>query len=117
MINIALLPDRTGGTLPVWPALEPIVVLPVSDKHLQYAQEIASKLMESLGIPIPIDSRSEKLGRKIRDAETLKTPYMLIAGDKEIEHKQVTIRKHKYGEKGAFTLQEFIQYFKRELSE
>ncbi len=114
---IALLLEHTGGNLPVWLAPEPIVVLPVSDKHLQYAQEITSKLMESLGIPIPIDSRSEKLGRKIRDAETLKTPYMLIVGEKEIEHKQVTIRKHMHGEKGAFTLQEFIQCFKKELSE
>ena len=117
MINIALLPDRTGGNLPVWPAPEPIVVLPVSDKHLQYAQEIASQLIESLEIRISIDRRSEKLGRKIRDAKTLKTPYILIVGEREIDHKQVTMRKHMHGEKGTVTLEEFIQCFKMELSE
>ena len=114
---IALLLEHTGGNLPVWLAPDPIIVLPVSDKYLPYAEEIAGELMESLGIPIPIDSRSEKLGRKIRDAETMKTPYMLIVGEKEIEHKQVTIRKHRHGQKGAITLEEFVQSFKEELSE
>ncbi|MEO1050512.1 MAG: threonine--tRNA ligase [Bacteroidota bacterium] len=114
---IALLLEHTRGNLPVWLAPEPITILPVSDKYLPYAQEIANELMERLEIPIPIDSRSEKLGRKIRDAETLKTPYMLIVGEKEVENKQVTIRQHQHGEKGALTLEEFIQSFKIELSE
>ncbi|MEL7006301.1 MAG: threonine--tRNA ligase, partial [Bacteroidota bacterium] len=114
---IALLLEHTGGNLPVWLAPEPISVLPVSDKYLPYAEEISNMLIETLEIPVPIDSRSEKLGRKIRDAETQKTPYMLIVGEKEVNEKQVTIRQHKHGEKGTTSLEEFIELFKNELSE
>ncbi|MCB9064487.1 MAG: threonine--tRNA ligase [Chitinophagales bacterium] len=104
---IAVLLEHCGGELPLWLTPEQVKILPISDKYMDYCQEVQNKL-KSAGIRSEIDDRAEKIGKKIRDTELKKVPYMLIIGEKEAEENKVSVRVHKEGDKGSVGIQEFI---------
>lgn len=109
----AVLIEHCAGNFPLWLAPEQFIILPISEKFHDYAQEVKS-LLEEHDVRGSIDERDEKIGRKIRDAEVAKIPYMLIIGEKEQMENKVTIRKKFEGDKGALSVDEFIQLFKAE---
>lgn len=104
---IAVLLEHCGGDLPLWLMPVQVKVLSISDKYADYTEMVYRTLKEA-GIRAELDDRSEKIGRKIRDTELMKVPYMLIIGEKEMNEEKVAVRKHKEGDKGAVTLDEFI---------
>jgi threonyl-tRNA synthetase len=111
---VAVLIEHCAGNFPLWLSPEQITVLPISEKYADYAQEVLSVLEEN-DIKGLIDHRDEKIGRKIRDAEVKKIPFMLIVGEKEAEEKKVSVRKHGQGDAGSVTLEEFIKLFQDEI--
>lgn len=104
---IAVLIENCAGNFPLWLAPLQVKILPISDKYSEYAHQVAATL-KSADIRAEIDDRSEKIGRKIRDTELMKTPYMLIVGEKEMNEQLVSVRKHGEGDKGAVTVADFI---------
>lgn len=108
---IAVLLEHCGGDLPLWLAPVQVKVLPISDKYADYAQKVAATLKRA-DIRAEIDDRQEKIGRKIRDTELAKIPYMLIVGEKEAAEEQVAVRKHGEGDKGAVALDAFADEIK-----
>ncbi len=112
---IALLIENNGGNFPVWLAPNKVTILPISSKYIPYCQQIANEINETLDLQIEVDEREEKIGRKIRDAEIQKTPYMLIVGEIESSENKVSIRKHGEGDKGMILVSEFIATLKNEI--
>jgi threonyl-tRNA synthetase len=112
---IAVLLEHTGGNFPLWLMPEQVIVLPISDKYQKYAKKV-SELLENSEIRGLIDSRSEKTGRKIRDAEMSKIPYMIIVGEKEESEGTVSVRKHGEGEIGSFGIDDFIRFIQKEIN-
>ncbi len=110
---IAVLIEHCGGNFPLWLAPEQIAVLPISEKYADYAAQVFTDL-QAQDLRGFVDSRDEKIGRKIRDAEVGKVPYMLIVGEKEAAEGKVSVRKHGQGDVGSMTLTEFVQLFKEE---
>ena len=111
---IAVLTEHCAGNFPLWLTPDQVAVLPISEKFHDYAK----KVMNDLGqhdIRGIIDERDEKIGRKIRDAEVKKIPYMLIVGEKEQEEGKVSVRKHGEGDEGAKTIEEFALSFQEEI--
>ena len=104
---IANLIESTGGAFPIWLAPVQVAILPISEKHLDYAQKVNEQLIAS-DIRCELDSRSESLGAKIRDAEMQKIPYILVLGDKETQAKTVSVRARGKKESQDFSLSEFI---------
>ena len=104
---IGVLLEHTAGELPLWLTATQAVALPVSEKSNVYAQETV-KMLRSKGCRVDIDLRNEKIGKKIRDAELAKTPYMLIIGEKEQETNQISIRRHKEGDLGSMDVNTFL---------
>ena len=104
---VAVLLEHTAGNFPLWLTPEQAIILPISEKYLDYAYELKATLEEE-GMRVQIDERNEKTGKKIRDAEVMKIPYMLIVGEKEEADKTVSVREHKVGDKGAMPLQAFV---------
>ncbi len=104
---IAVLLEHCGGDLPLWLMPVQVKVLSISDKYAEYTEKVF-KALKDAGIRAELDDRSEKIGRKIRDTELMKVPYMLIIGEKEMNEQQVAVRKHKEGDKGSVSLQDFI---------
>jgi threonyl-tRNA synthetase len=94
----------------LWLAPEQIAVLPISEKFNDYAEEVLNtlKMKDVRGF---VDDRDEKIGRKIRDAEVKKVPFMLIVGEKEVAERKVAVRKHGEGDKGSLPLDDFITAF------
>ena len=113
---VAVLIEHCAGDFPLWLAPEQITFLPISEKFTAYAGQV-KELLEDQGITGVIDNRDEKIGRKIRDAEVKKTPFMLIVGEKEQEEGKVSVRKHGEGDLGSLTPQEFVNYFNTIISE
>lgn len=113
---IAVLIEHCGGNFPLWLSPEQIAILPISEKYADYAQKLHERLA-SVDICGLIDHRDEKIGRKIRDAEMKKIPYMLIVGEKEEADGKVSIRKHGEGDLGGMTQDEFIAMFEKEVSD
>lgn len=105
--TLALLIEKYAGAFPMWLAPVQVKLLPVADRHLDYVYEI-KKVLESNGMRVEIDSRSEKIGYKIREAQLEKVPYMFIIGDKDIEANNVSVRHRKNGDLGAMKLDEFV---------
>lgn len=105
---IAVLLEHTAGNFPLWLMPEQVTVLPVSDRFNNYAKKVLESLKFS-DIRTLIDDRSEKIGRKIRDAEVSKIPFMLVIGEKEVENETVAVRKHREGDLGVMKINEFIQ--------
>ncbi len=97
---IGVLLEHTGGELPVWLAPVQAVVLPISDRHVQGAQASARTLREA-GVRVEVDDRTESVGRKIREAELQKIPYMLVVGDREAQDGTVSVRRHREGDQGS----------------
>jgi len=113
---VAVLIEHCAGDFPLWLAPEQINILPISEKFIGYAEELKA-VLEEAGISGSIDNRDEKIGRKIRDAEVKKVPFMLIVGEKEREEGKVAVRKHGHGDLGVFTPTEFVSYFQGIISE
>lgn len=105
---IAVIIEHTAGRFPLWLAPEQAIILPISDKFIDAANEANAKL-HALGIRASVDERSEKIGRKIRDAEIAKSPFMLILGEKEVENGTLSVREHGAGDVGAMTAEAFAQ--------
>jgi threonyl-tRNA synthetase len=103
---IGFLLEHYAGNFPAWLAPKQVIVLPISDKYQDYADEVV-KFLKNLDIRASIDSRSEKAGKKIRDAEVAKIPYMLIVGEKEAASRAVSVRKHGGEDLGSMELQQF----------
>lgn len=110
---IAVLLEHTGGNFPLWLTPEQVIILPISEKYQNYSEKVLESL-ENSEIRALIDDRSEKTGRKIRDAEVSKIPYMVIVGEKEENEATVSIRKHGEGDLGTFTIEEFVKMIKDE---
>ena len=106
--TLAMLIEKYAGAFPLWLAPEQVRFIPIADRHLPFVREIAEKL-EALGIRYSIDDRAEKMGYKIRQAQLEKTPYMLIAGDNEVESKTVSVRSRRDGDLGSMTPAELIE--------
>jgi len=111
---VAILLEHTGGNLPLWLAPEQFAILPISEKYADYADEVLATL-EDQDIRGAVDHRDEKIGRKIRDAEVTKIPFMLIVGEKEAESRSVSVRRHGQGDVGTYDLPDFISYFSEQL--
>jgi threonyl-tRNA synthetase len=99
---IGMLIEHYAGEFPVWLAPVQAIVLPVSDRHLDYAREVKDQLGD---FRVEVDERTESIGRKIRDAELKKIPYMLVVGDREVSNQQVAVRRHREGDQGALSLE------------
>ena len=113
---IGVLIEHFSGNFPTWLAPVQVVVIPISEKHLQYATKVYESLINT-GVRVNLDSRSEKMGAKIRESEYMKIPYMLVVGGKETENSTVSVRKHLSGDHGQKPLEEFINEIKEEITE
>jgi threonyl-tRNA synthetase len=110
---IAVLTEHCAGNFPLWLSPDQIAVLPISEKYTDYAQEVFSALQQA-DIRGFMDNRDEKIGKKIRDAEVQKVPFMLIVGEKEQAEQKISVRRHGAGDLGSFSLHEFVEIFKSE---
>jgi len=113
---VAVLLEHCGGNFPLWLTPEQVKILPVSEKYNEYAKDIAS-FLEISDIRALVDDRNEKIGRKIRDAEVTKIPYMLIVGEKEAESGALSVRRHGQGDLGTMSREEFVQAIAGEISQ
>lgn len=111
---VAVLLEHTAGNFPLWLTPEQAIILPISEKYLDYAKKVADILSNS-EIRALIDERNEKTGKKIRDAELMKIPFMLIVGEKEELSDSVSVRKHGQGDLGTFSTIDFINMVKEEI--
>jgi threonyl-tRNA synthetase len=110
---VAVLIEHCAGNFPLWLSPDQIAVLPISERFNDYAAMVYDKLkgQDIRGI---LDDRDEKIGRKIRDAETKKIPFMLIVGEREAAENHVSVRKHGQGDQGTVSLDDFVNSFKVE---
>jgi threonyl-tRNA synthetase len=108
-----ILIEHYAGRFPVWLAPVQALVLPISDRHLAYGEQVASRLREE-GVRVEVDRRSESIGRKVRDAEIGRNPFMLVVGDKEEESGEVAVRSHEQGELGTMGTAESAGLIRRE---
>ena len=113
---VAILIENCAGDFPLWLAPEQIAILPISEKYHEYAKQVFEELQEN-DIRGFMDERDEKIGKKIRDAEVKKIPFMLIVGEKEAADGQVSVRRHGEGDQGTQTIAEFIQNFNQQVAE
>ena len=111
---IALLLEHTGGNFPLWLTPQQAVILPVSEKHEKYAEKVLNSL-ENAEIRGLVDSRNETIGKKIREAEMSKIPFMLIVGDQEAQDQTISVRKHGGEEIGTISVEDFAQLVKKEI--
>ncbi len=105
--TLAYLIEKYAGAFPTWLAPVQVKLLPIADRHLDYLYEV-KKALEAKGIRCEVDDRSEKIGFKIRSAQLEKVPYMILAGDKDIENGTISVRSRKNGDEGATTTDEFL---------
>jgi threonyl-tRNA synthetase len=103
---IGILIEHYGGEFPVWLTPTQAIVLPIADRHLEYARGVNARLNEA-GVRSEVDDRTESVSRKIRDGELRKIPYMLVVGDREAEQDEVSVREHRAGDTGAVSVQAF----------
>ncbi|MDP3915452.1 MAG: threonine--tRNA ligase [Bacteroidota bacterium] len=113
---VAVLIEHTAGKFPLWLSPEQVVVLPISEKYNEYSKRV-SEFLNNCDIRTIIDDRNEKIGRKIRDNELKRIPYLLIVGEQEAESEQVAVRKQGDGDKGTMKLQEFADFINTEVKE
>ena len=113
---IAVLIEHTAGKFPLWLNPEQFIILPVSQQYNEYAQEVL-KLLKNYDIRGLVDGRAEKVGRKIRDAEVNKIPFMLIIGEKEAHNKSVSVRQQGKGDLGVFSLDEFKELIQNKINQ
>ena len=113
---IAVLIEHTAGRFPLWLAPDQVVVLPVSEKYNEYAHSVL-KTLKQQDIRGEVDDRNEKMGRKIRDNELKRIPYLLIVGEREAENNEVSVRKQGDGDKGTMKVEAFANELKKEIDE
>ncbi|RLD60889.1 MAG: threonine--tRNA ligase, partial [Bacteroidetes bacterium] len=111
---VAVLIEHTAGKFPLWLTPDQFIILPISEKYQKYAEKVL-KFLNNSELRGQIDSRSEKTGRKIRDAELKRIPYMLIVGEKEENEGTVSMRKQGEGDKGSLTLDGFVDFINSEI--
>ncbi|HEY0261872.1 MAG TPA: threonine--tRNA ligase, partial [Chitinophagales bacterium] len=111
---IAVLIEHCAGKFPLWLSPEPVAILPISDKFQEYAESVKT-VLEAENIGVFLDDRAEKIGKKIRDTELRRTPYMLIVGEKEVETQTVSVRKQGEGDKGSLSLADFLNHLLTEI--
>ncbi len=115
--TLALLIEKYAGAFPMWLAPVQVKILPIADRHADYAYEI-KKQLENVGMRVELDDRNEKIGYKIREARLQKVPYMLIVGDNEVESKTLSVRERgENGDLGAMSVEDFIARAKKEIDE
>ena len=113
---VAVLLEHCGGNFPLWLTPDQVCILPISDKYMDYSKEVLNSLKIS-DIRAEIDDRSEKTGRKIRDAEVRKIPFMLIVGEREAAERKISVRRHGGEDLGSMNIQEFINIVIKEITE
>jgi threonyl-tRNA synthetase len=113
---VAVLIEHCAGNFPLWLSPEQFAILPISEKYQDFAQQVYDRLAE-MDIRGFVDNRDEKIGRKIRDAEVRKVPYMLIVGEKEQEENAVSVRRHGEGDLGSMPVDAFIDLFQSKIAE
>ena len=113
---VAVLLEHTAGNLPIWLAPEQAVILPISEKFNDYADKVRLELAEK-GIRAIVDNRNEKIGKKIRDNELKRIPYMLVVGEKEVNNCEISVRKQGEGDKGSVKISTFAENFLKEIEE
>ena len=113
---VAVLIEHTGGKFPLWLTPDQVCIMPISEKFNEYAWDIARQLEEQ-DIRVLVDDRNEKIGRKIRDNELKRIPYMLIVGEKEAENNEVSVRKQGEGDKGSMKIATFAALLNGEVEE
>jgi len=111
---VAVLIEHTAGKFPLWLTPDQAVILPISEKYHDYAQKV-SEFLKNYDIRTLIDERSEKIGKKIRDNELKRIPYLLIVGEKEQESGTISVRRQGEGDKGAMSMDEFAQFLQSEV--
>jgi len=104
---MACLVENYAGAFPVWLSPVQVAIIPIADRHLEYAQQVASELRES-GIRVQVDDRSERMNLKIREAQLMKVPYMFVVGDKEMESSQVSLRLRNGEDLGVLSISKFL---------
>ena len=113
---VAVLLEHCAGDFPLWLTPDQVMILPVSEKYHDYAEKL-NELLKRNEIRTLIDMRSEKIGRKIRDAEMKKVPYMLIVGEKEMNENAVSVRKHGQGDLGSMSVEDFIAMIDKQVKD
>ena len=111
---IGVLIEHCAGDFPLWLSPEQISILPISEKYNDYCQKVL-KYLNNHDIRGFVDDRNEKIGKKIRDSEVQKIPFMLIIGEQEADNESVSVRKHKEGDLGTMSQDEFVTYFNKTL--
>ncbi len=111
---VAVLIEHTAGNFPLWLAPDQAIVLPISEKYQEYAKKVLT-LLNNSEIRATIDDRNEKAGKKIRDAELMKIPYMLVVGEREESEGSVSVRKHGQGDLGPQKIEDFISFVQAEM--
>jgi threonyl-tRNA synthetase len=111
---VAVLIEHCAGNFPLWLTPEPVTILPISEKYHDYAEKVVNVLNKA-DIRGPLDDRNEKVGRKIRDAEVKKIPFMLVVGEQEMLEEAVSVRKHGGEEVGKLKLEDFVSFFKEQV--
>jgi len=113
---VAILLEHTGGNFPLWLMPHQVNILCVSEKHKNYAQKVLN-FLENHEIRALLDDRNETIGKKIRESELSKVPYMIILGEKEAENETVSLRKHQEGDIGSFEIEQVVEQLKKEIKE
>ena len=113
---VAVLIEHCGGNFPLWLSPEQFIILPISEKFHEYAENVR-QLLKNYDICGPIDRRAETTGRKIRDAEISKIPYIIVIGEREEKEKKITVRKHGGENIGSITTEKFIELLQKEIDE
>ena len=112
----AVLIEHTAGHFPLWLIPDQVAVLPISEKYNEYAKEV-QKFFDKQGVRAVVDDRNEKIGRKIRDNELKRVPYMVVVGEKEAAEGLVSMRKQGGGEQATMTKEEFVKRINDEVDE
>ena len=113
---VAVLIEHTAGKFPLWITPDQVAILPISERFNEYAWKVARELKQQ-DIRVIVDDRNEKIGRKIRDNEMKRIPYMLIVGEKEAENNEVSVRKQGEGDKGSMKITTFAALLNNEVNE
>jgi threonyl-tRNA synthetase len=112
---VAVLIENSAGKFPLWLAPEKAVILPISEKFNDYAKKVC-KILNNSDICTLLDERNEKIGKKIRDNELKRIPYLIIIGEKEAESGTISVRKQGEGDKGAMKIEEFARFIREEIN-
>ncbi len=107
--------EHYAGAFPTWLAPVQVILLPIAERHGEYAHQVAAEL-RAAGLRVQVDDRSEKTGFKIREAQLQKIPYMLVTGDREVEQRSVSVRSRDAGDLGAMSVEGFLRKIQEEVA-